>query len=253
MTKIDIHVIINDKNYTLRQDERIMKGYSQGDECFKHSKTYVGSKKMVTAYQEEIRTGLEELHTNLKEISNYFIELFKITGSKYSCSRTKLGKLISIVAFVYAKRGEKLFDEKIYIYKSDSLGEFCGTTIQELVLFVGRDAYQQKEYDKDNNLKIPPEELKETESIRTSLKSELRRSIEDVFLNFGAYNPKVLGDCINPIILHRDIILSDESLELQKLHRLLQNYFNCDPGSCSTQKYLIDYLLSLPDKNKDNE
>ena len=120
--------MINENKYAKGQAKDDAKKIPQKERSFKCDKTWAGSIKMT------------ELHADLKEIANYFIELFKATGSKYSCSRTKLSKLISIVAFVYAKKDEKLFDEKIYKYKTDSVDEFCGTGIQELIFLIGRDA-----------------------------------------------------------------------------------------------------------------
>ena len=41
--------------------------------------------------------------TGLIDAANYFIQLYYKTGEKYSCSITKLGKLLSIAAFICAK------------------------------------------------------------------------------------------------------------------------------------------------------
>lgn len=250
LTKIDIYVIINKNKYITGQTKDIVTGCPQNKTDFKYDKVCAGRKKMAEF------NDLRELHTDLQEIANYFIELFKITGEKYSCSRTKLGKLISIVAFMYAIKGEKLFDEKIYKYKTDSSDESCGTVIQELVLFVGRDAYLQKEYNQDEDQIIPSTELNGCEEINSPLSDKLKKNIEGVFLRFGAYNPKILGDCINPIFSCQGIVLEDDSINLYKLQELSKSNFidfDYNLGDNNVRKDLIDYLMLFCDNHsRDN-
>ena len=46
---------------------------------------------------------MKELHTDLEKATCYLVQFFYKTGRLYSCTRTKLRKLLSIVAFVYAR------------------------------------------------------------------------------------------------------------------------------------------------------
>ncbi len=165
---------------------------------------------------------MTELHTNLKEITNYLIQCFYATGQVYSCSRTKLGKLLSIVAFLYALDDVELFDETIYRYDG------CGTAIDELKSYVDRDIYIQLKYEDDGEFistafdeqKIPTDKYTQTESITP----ELRNRIEMVFRNFGAYTAYDLGQCINHIVNYPDVTKDDE-VDISVLHTLSRDKF----------------------------
>ena len=84
---------------------------------------------------------------NLEVASKYLLEYFKKTGEKYSCSRTKIGKLLSIVAFVYARKDVRIFKEEIHKYND------CGTSIDELRSFVPLNLYRNSTY-LDNKVSI---------------------------------------------------------------------------------------------------
>lgn len=144
------------------------------------------------------------INASLKETSNYIIQLFYKTGKIYSCTQTKIGKLLSILAFQYAVRDEQLFFEEIYKYAPN-----CGTFIKDLT-FIPKDIYfrdfengnpdkcsqiEIEEIDKDGDIAIPAE----YQTI-TSLSDRLKRDIERVFLTFGAYPGNSLGELLNPIV-----------------------------------------------------
>jgi hypothetical protein len=59
---------------------------------------------------------MEKMHANLRECMNYLIQLFYKTDKRYSCTRSKISKLLSILAFKYAVYSIQLFDEKIFRY-----------------------------------------------------------------------------------------------------------------------------------------
>ncbi len=179
---------------------------------------------------------MKELHANLKETANYLIQLFYATGQKYSCSRTKLGKLLSIVAFIYALEDEELFDESIYRYDG------CGTAINELKSYFDRDIYIQFGYEDDQefieedfDFNIVPKE-KYTEI--TTIEQSLRANIERVFRNFGSYKASELGKCINPIVNHAEVTKEDE-VNLCAIHSLCR----ADFLDVEDHKELIDFLF----------
>lgn len=159
--------------------------------------------------------SLCEIHANLNESANYLIQLFYKTEKKYSCSRTKIGKLLSIVAFIYAKNGKKLFDEIILKYDN------CGTSINELKSFVDRDVYIQFQYaddcqyidDEFNNNELVLEKHKESSSIDENLKSE----IENVFRNFGSFSAYHLGQFINPIVNLPQMVNENNEIQLHMI------------------------------------
>lgn len=179
---------------------------------------------------------MTELHTNLRETANYLIQLFYATGQRYSCSRTKLGKLLSIVAFIYALKDEELFDESIYRYDG------CGTAINELKSYFDRDIYIQFGYEdnqefigEDFDFSIVPKE-KYTEI--TSIELSLRENIERVFRNFGSYKASELGKCINPIVNHPNVTTEDE-VNLCSIQSLCR----ADFSDVENYKELIEFLF----------
>lgn len=156
------------------------------------------------------------MYEHLARCNNYFIQLFYKTGKRYSCTRTKLGKLLSILAFKYAANDKLLFFEEIYCYPN------CGTAIKELMCEVERDVYRNYHYE-DGKKRISKHELKANVDIpkmypdTSLLKSELKKDIEDVFFSFGAYSQKDLSDVLNPIVEYEGICNSEGIIELEKI------------------------------------
>ncbi len=178
---------------------------------------------------------MTELHVSLKEITNYLIQLFYATEQKYSCSRTKLGKLLSIVAFLYALKNVELFDETIYRYDG------CGTAINELKSYVDRDIYIQLQYEDDGKIistsfdeqKIPTDKYTQTES----LTQDIKKQIELVFRHFGSYKASDLGQCINHIVNYPGVTKEDE-VDISVLSTLSRDTFK------NTKDYidLVDFM-----------
>lgn len=143
--------------------------------------------------------GMEEL--TLKQITYYLILLFYKTGKKYSCTQTKLGKLLSVLAFAYARRGELLFEEKIHEYPGG-----CGTLIPDLT-FIPQTIYM-RDFDSEDpdGIKTIDESFNEEVVIPEQytkygiISEEVKTSIEEVFRSFGAYSGSQLADCLNPIV-----------------------------------------------------
>lgn len=183
---------------------------------------------------------LEKRNIELKKITYYFIQLFFQTGKKYSCTQTKLGKLISIVALYYARNNVQLFDEKISKYKPN-----CGTLIEALA-FIPKSIYSRDifEQDNDKNDVISEKMLSGKKSEQYSvdedeIPEDVRNQIRDVFINFGAYCGGALAKCLNPIV---DEIISDdgETLDLSKVQKLSLNNFAGNKES----REVIEYLLN---------
>lgn len=183
--------------------------------------------------------GLEEVNASLREITYYFIQLFYKTNKRYSCTQTKMGKLLSILAFRYAKRNkQKLFNEMIFRYPP-----CCGTLIKDLV-FIPKDIYTrelgQVDFDDSqhiddeliDNVEIPLE-YRKTDNLSASLKSD----IEYVFREFGAYPGDVLGTLLNPIV--QKIIDNDsEPIVLSKLSGIERNDYGTD------ENIILEYIYS---------
>ena len=172
--------------------------------------------------EENIRTeekNMEKyLNANFRQTTNYLIQLFYKTGKKYSCTRTKLGKLLTIASFVYARKNEVLFSEAIYKYNN------CGTSINTLTLFIEREVYLELEYNDnkqyiddcfDNNIEIP-----KFYSEIYDVDAELRNVIEKVFRHFGSYTASDLGELIVPIIKTGNVVNSNEEINLDEIYQM---------------------------------
>lgn len=181
---------------------------------------------------------MNELHINLKEAALYLIGLFNATGQAYSCSRTKIGKLLSILAFVYARRGIQIFDETIYKYDG------CGTTIPELASFVYRDVYIKLNYEDMRspvNIEIDSSNLEYNEEV---LNLTVISDIRVVFNRFGAYTAFDLGKCINPIVNFENVT-EDDVINLSVIEKLSINDFEY----VTEDKELIEFLYGSVEIN----
>lgn len=185
---------------------------------------------------------MEELNVNLEQAANYLIQLFYQTDQKYSCTRTKIGKLLSIVAFVYARENKQLFSEDIYKYND------CGTSFNELKLFLGREIYMKDSYldDEqpfdgifDDRIDIP-NDYKCIENLDVCL----RNRIKEVFKKFASYSPVSLGMCINSIVNYNDIVDETGKLILSKISTLTKSCFDYN----SVNMVLLDYIFATKEE-----
>lgn len=194
-------------------------------------KTYAPHNKRNTACDDYIET-MKELHVNLAYATRYLVQLFYQTGQKYSCTRTKIGKLLSIVAFAYARKGEQVFDEKIYKYDG------CGTAIKELLSIIeDRDVYLRFNYQDDQKFITDNLSVVISEYITT----DVQQTIEFVFRKFGSYSAKQLGECINVLVEQEHLLCDDDSINLSKIHLL--NYKSLKTKNAP--KDLIDFLIEF--------
>ena len=170
---------------------------------------------------------------NLEVASKYLLEFFKITGEKYSCSRTKIGKLLSIVAFVYARKDVRIFKEEIHKYND------CGTSIDELRSFVPLNLYRNSTYS-DNNASISDDlSIDNTTDEYSILSNELRKTIKNVFMRFGAYLPLNLGKSINAIVEYPGVTSDDGIINLDAIKNIDVNNI-----SAFHNRDVIEYILN---------
>lgn len=177
----------------------------------------VFSKENFTAVAKDEK--MENLNTSLKDITYSLICFFYKTNKKYSCTQTKLGKMISILAFKYAKNNQRLFNEPVYKYPPH-----CGTLIEDLV-FIPKDIYTRDlDIEDPDKTDIISEDFNETVEIPStyadadSLSFELKQEIENLFIFFGAYPASKLGEYLNPIV---DKLVKRDSNEI-----ILENILN---------------------------
>lgn len=178
-----------------------------------------------------------DLHTSIKEITNYLIQFFYKTEKKYSCTQTKLGKLISIIAFKYAQQGVLLFDENIYEYP-----KHCGTLIKALT-FIPQNIYTRSLYEQDcdksteNTDDFIDAEIPVQYVCVCDLSDSIKKEIESVFRNFGSYSGDELAKNLNPIV---DKIIKNDSdeLDLSLLQSLEKNDYTIDQSNNKIVNYI---------------
>ena len=184
--------------------------------------------------EEKNENGMAKMHVNIREVANLLVQMYYMTGQEYSCTQTKLEKLIAILAFKYAINNKLLFDEAIYQYKD------CGVAISGFnKIFPDRDVYLHPKYG-DGRISINEKfatamftsqgasvnKFKHTESL--SEYPELRTEIEQVFRKFGAYSSYLLGQIINPIAEKEKLLGYRKMLNLEDLQKMSRNDFDGD-------------------------
>lgn len=167
---------------------------------------------------------MDRMNESLEDITNYLISLFYMTDCKYSCTRTKIGKLLSIIAFSYACEDKKLFDDEIY--KGDKLGPII--PVLQILWFpleiysFGKD---EKCYD---DMTVINEKFNEDVEFSTKfynnqfLSVELKERVENVFRRFGAYPSVELSFLLKPIVINATYGEYDE-IDLSKISSVIQN------------------------------
>ena len=229
LTKFNVHGIIKQLDYSVEKN-RIAKI---------HLEVYADSFavnpllrcKPFKAWHNDAQ--MKKMNVNLKEAMNYFVHLFYQTEQKYSCTRTKLGKLLSILAFKFACNEEIIFDETIFKYPP-----CCGTRIKDLDFIIVKNIYVRDltlpNFDKPSeisicelkrNLTVPPEY-----SAIENLSDSIINEIENVFLRFGAYPGDDLGNLLNPIV-DKIIMGADCKLDILKLSKLSDKDFGVNQNN----------------------
>ncbi len=184
----------------------------------------------------EEKAELNKLNLDLIELTNYLISLFYATGKKYSCTRTKISKLMSIVAFAYARKNEILFEDKIDKYDG------CGTVIIKIKSNYDIDMYLNVQY-ADNREQIR-EEINFQSDIpakymnSNNLDACVKKEIDKVFVNFGAYTARDLGQCIDKVINFPNVI-NNGTIDLSVISVLKKEDFS----GVTDNRELIDYLF----------
>ena len=182
---------------------------------------------------------MNNLNINLNHAANYLVQLFYKTNQRYSCTRTKIGKLLSIVAFKYAREGKLAFAETIYKY------DHCGTAIKEVMhRFRDREIYSLCVYkdnakpitDKLNEKAYIPDNFSNIEA----LSDEAKEIIESVFFSFGAFSPADLGECINPIVNLDGVTIADNHINISEIAKLYLNDFPAEHLNNPLLKFLLE-------------
>ncbi len=169
-------------------------------------------------------------YVSLVDVADFFIGLFKFTGESYTCTRTKIGKLLSVLAFKLAKNNVKIFSENILDYNN------CGTIIPVLNAYYDSEIYTKVTY-LDGVFEIEGDFT--TFGIdNTTIPSDIRELAKIVFKKFGAFDAYYLGQCISRFI-NMDNILEDGIVNLEVIPCLsIEDYENVEDF-----REVIDYIL----------
>jgi hypothetical protein len=169
---------------------------------------------------------MKEAYINLEDAINYLVEQFYLTDRKFSCTRTKIGKILSIIAFRYALREQKLFKETIHEYNG------CGTIIYEVMdRFDDGDIYTRIQYNDDCHI-IKNEEFNKNAEIPNeyrnynTLSEENKKIIRTAFCRFGAYSQSELGRYITSILSIKDVVNNNGEVNLDQISKLTDKDFS---------------------------
>ena len=154
-------------------------------------------------YKEEFNKTMD-----IKTLSNFLIQKFwklRIKGQRLECTRTKIGKLLTIIQILSIKNNNQLaFDD-------DIMEETCGTSVP--VLSVYRypydiwELYSPKSTDNtffEQSARINlldtievEDSIPELYMIREEVTDLYKKIVNDVFVEFGTYNGYEIGKLIN--------------------------------------------------------
>ncbi|MDE6724706.1 MAG: hypothetical protein K2J79_03785, partial [Ruminiclostridium sp.] len=179
----------------------------------------------------------------VKDVANYLIQEYwrhRIEGLKITCTRTKIGKLLTIIQILSIKcRRELAFDDTI-------VTETCGTSVPILSIQrypydiwelntdeVEKTAFSKKPVFFEQNSRLdlnkaekvdkPLPKLYET---RENIDESLKQIIEDVFEEYGAYDSYEIGKfinefkekiCVNEIVDQNEVVKWLDEIERQPI------------------------------------
>lgn len=151
------------------------------------------NKTMVEKLEKTEVLDLDEGNSNnsLMFAAKYLATLYENTydddkNPKYSCSTTKLGKLLTLAAWIHSITAS----ENRILFSREIISKRCGTTFRGLT-----DELSNVDFTvgKDTNSRIEPSEIR----IDKNINDYLRRLLLFVFQVFGAYESYCLGFYIN--------------------------------------------------------
>ncbi len=211
-----------------------------GDRCYTECKSKKEYKNDNTSC--EVAKGVKEgIHMiDIGYAAKYLIQLFEKTEPQYECGRIKIEKLLSIAQFVSIKKGNPLFSDNLLVNQ-------CGTGFKEIAWHISPSVFEGE----NDNSRIQESQIDETSSTTDDtdysliIPNEDICLLKDVFLNFGAYDPKVLGIKINDFV---DDIKSQTNVDSNRPIvdvKMAQKFFNEKFTYTKYSKnFIIDYIFS---------
>ena len=240
MTNIDISGIINKLLVCISSKGKIKILMEANADCLNTSNLPHGGH--IDACLNKM--NMENMKIDLTKATNYLVQLFYKTNLRYTCTRTKIGKLLSIVAFVYARQDKLLFEETIHKYDQ------CGTAIYEIMeRFKDSDIYTRIVYEDCEN-RVPDVVMANAVISKVTIPDEYEdivgldvdviSTIDSVFQMFGAYSPSALGECINPIVNYQDVTNPEGEVVLSNISKLQIGFF-AGENNCHLINYLFEH------------
>lgn len=156
-------------------------------------------------------THREEINKNMdvKILANYLIQCFwntRIGGQRIKCTRTKIGKLLTIVQILYIKKnGQVAFDDviaeetcgtsipvlSVYRYPYD-IWDICSNELSNNTVF-----YEQNSVINLLDVSKVSDTIPELYDLKDEVSDSIKKLIMDVFVNFGSYDGYEIGKLIN--------------------------------------------------------
>lgn len=122
---------------------------------------------------------------DLLQATDYLIKLYESTREKYRCTTTKLGKLLSIAAFICAK-------SKIRLFNDDIITQNCGTTLSRI-----SNKYDYTIIDSPLEATEPIDKNEIIYNVDSVLSTRIKDLLLDIFLRFGKYPARDMGQNID--------------------------------------------------------
>lgn len=167
---------------------------------------------------------MREMEINIKPYAIYLISLYYKTGCKYSCTRSKINKLLIIFKLCFIKNNLKTFDNKLIIYENFSYFEDLSIIMEKDVYCTEKSIEENsKIIDKLNEMvEIPP-------MYKTYIKlaEEEKKLLEIIFREFGNFNINYLSDKIEPIVRNISAIYKNNFiLDEDRVFDFFNNYYH---------------------------
>lgn len=170
------------------------------------------------------------------ESAKYVIRLYFRTGSKYTCSRTKVEKIVAIAAFTAYRQKKRLLIDNIYL-KNCGVGFPQINTVFFSDIIDGKEDDNQYIYDKID-VSIPVLERYIRNNDEDDLNPSVKELLETTFRTFGAFNSRTLGCAIDDFkneIITNQIVDERKAIDFFSNDSLKNNYKN---------NLIIDYICS---------
>lgn len=206
---------------------------------FKKAEEVLLSDLMKTKKEEKKMPSSTIVRDIFKDCVDYLIYLFTINqNNKYSCTKTKIGKIMSIIIFKVLVSDEALDQEKEYFKNNVSISRYdknqnCGTKIDLLNRYIDiLSEYESFGFGENNSIVIELSsiETKEAQDKAQELQinSKIKELIDQTFALYASKNTKFIGNEISVLLNEISAFNDDGSVNYEKIisnKKRIDSYF----------------------------